>query len=391
METVKKLGILFDELADGLNINDSMLEKAESAYTALGNYIKEKNLDWNISIYPQGSFQLGTVIKPLSDDDQYDVDLVVVVNSLDISAKNLRGEILELLKSHGRYEGKIDEKKPCIRIQYADTSQFHMDVACAIPLLDKNDERVEIAKFDGLESYYYDRSNPKGYNNWFKNAMKFEEERKYFARSKGLSDTEVENLKLTKLRTPLQKTVQILKRHRDIYFANKNQDNKVSSIIITTLCARVYEDMIKSTKDEENLYLIISEILSSLDKYIIRDEKGIYHLKNPSMAEEDFLKKWENNEIQVNAFYGWLSKARLDIIQNPKNFLETDQLEFRKYFSESFGEKLVSNSLNNYGERIGKLAKEGKLYYNNKTNSLTINPNDSTYSPHTFFGGNEIE
>src|SRR5690625_6144742 len=40
-------------------------------------------------------------------------------------------------------------------------------------------------------------------------------------------------------KTPLQRAVQLFKRYRDIYFENK--ENEVSSIVITTLVASLYQ------------------------------------------------------------------------------------------------------------------------------------------------------
>lgn len=39
----EKLNIIFDNLANGLNINQTMMEKAETAYNALSEHIKNSN------------------------------------------------------------------------------------------------------------------------------------------------------------------------------------------------------------------------------------------------------------------------------------------------------------------------------------------------------------
>ena len=54
MTKEQKLNMIFDSLADGLNITQTMLQKAEKAYNALGEHIKNVNQEWNVSIYPQG-------------------------------------------------------------------------------------------------------------------------------------------------------------------------------------------------------------------------------------------------------------------------------------------------------------------------------------------------
>ena len=146
MRKEEKLNMIFDNLADGLNITQTMMKKAETAYNALGEHIKNSNEEWDAIVYPQGSFQLGTVIKPVNDEEQYDVDLVVSVKTPYYDAEMLRNEVLQVLESHGRYEGKIENKKPCIRIQYADSSQFHMDIASAQEIGITNDTSINIAR-----------------------------------------------------------------------------------------------------------------------------------------------------------------------------------------------------------------------------------------------------
>lgn len=111
MRKEQKLNMIFDNLADGLNITQTMMQKAEKAYSALGEHIKKSNEEWDVIVYPQGSFQLGTVIKPVNDEEQYDVDLVVLVKTPYYNAETLRTEVFEVLESHGRYEGKIENKK----------------------------------------------------------------------------------------------------------------------------------------------------------------------------------------------------------------------------------------------------------------------------------------
>lgn len=116
MRKEEKLNMIFDNLADGLNITQTMMKKAETAYNALGEHIKNSNEEWDVIVYPQGSFQLGTVIKPVNDEEQYDVDLVASVKTPYYDAEMLRNEVLQVLESHGRYEGKIENKKPCKHI-----------------------------------------------------------------------------------------------------------------------------------------------------------------------------------------------------------------------------------------------------------------------------------
>ena len=388
MRKEQKLNMIFNNLADGLNITQTMLKKAETAYNALGEHIKNSNEEWDVTVYPQGSFQLGTVIKPVNDEEQYDVDLVVLVKTPRYEAKTLREEVLQILESHGRYEGKIENKKPCIRIQYADSAQFHMDIASAQDIEISNDTSINIARFDEDERYFYEVSNPKGYIEWFKKTMQFEELQKSQRALYAACQTEVEELELSKMRTPLQKAIQILKRHRDIFFSEmENADDKPSSIIITTLCAMAYEDF-RGKYEKDNIYLTIVNMLEKFPHYVKKNSEGEYYLENPSNPKENFLKKWCDNSELVVAFEQWISKARTDIIYNPESFIEDEPQKLRKSLYESFGKRDADIALENYGKQIAEYAQNGQLKYDKDSANVVLNENEGKpYSKHTYFGG----
>jgi len=74
-----EIGYLLNEIAQSLDISDTLFEDAERKYRAVGSWLGEGDSQlakFTPEIYPQGSFLLGTVIKPLSDEDEYDIDLV---------------------------------------------------------------------------------------------------------------------------------------------------------------------------------------------------------------------------------------------------------------------------------------------------------------------------
>ena len=215
--------------------------------------------------------------------------------------------------------------------------------------------------------------------------MRYEEFRK--AQAVFEAQTVVQELKLSRIRTPLQKAVQILKRHRDIYFMNRNDsDNRPSSIIVTTLCAMAYADTF-GTYEKENTYLTILNMLNRIPHYLNRNEAGEFYLVNPSNPEENFLKKWNENDALVLAFREWSAKAKMDIITNPDRFIDNDQSSLRTNLLESFGKRDMEKALDIYGKQIGDLADSGKLYYAAKGGNVTLNEQEGkAYNKHTYYG-----
>ena len=69
---------VFEEIVATLDIPESAYEKVEKRYKDLGEWFgraEAKCSKFDPHVYPQGSFRLGTVVRPLNDDDEYDLDL----------------------------------------------------------------------------------------------------------------------------------------------------------------------------------------------------------------------------------------------------------------------------------------------------------------------------
>ena len=73
-------------------------------------------------------------------------------------------------------------------------------------------------------------------------------------------------------KAPLQIAVQVLKRHRDIYF--DGSDDAPISIIITTLAARAYQG-------QDSIYATLSHLLERMPNFIEYDANGLAYIRNP--------------------------------------------------------------------------------------------------------------
>ena len=68
-------------IAENLDISQTMREKAEKSYRAVGEWLSDCDVNSDVKIMPQGSFYLGTVIRPVSAEDEYDIDLVCLLKN----------------------------------------------------------------------------------------------------------------------------------------------------------------------------------------------------------------------------------------------------------------------------------------------------------------------
>ncbi len=150
--------------------------------------------------------------------------------------------------------------------------------------------------------HLWQHSNPIGYAEWFFRSMQrvLREAQEILAKSAGVS---VEDIPEWRVRTPLQRAVQILKRHRDVYF-EVDDERRPFSIIITTLAARAYTG---HTDIADALIAIINEMPRYID-----NRNGKWWVENPAHPEENFADKWNEKADRRVAFLTWLGKARTD-------------------------------------------------------------------------------
>ena len=139
-------------------------------------------------------------------------------------------------------------------------------------------------------------SNPHAYRIWFEDRMKdvLRVEKGHYA---ARNNIDIAAVPTYRVRTPLQKAIQLMKRHRDILFQH-NDENAPISIIITTLAARAYNG-------EDNVYEALRNIVAKMPLFIEQRHDG-YWVENPVMSEENFADKWNETPAKATAFYQWL-------------------------------------------------------------------------------------
>ena len=315
MYTKDQLNDLYERIVKDIDISDALFDAAEREYTELGKWIDRETPTYKVSIYPQGSFALGTVNKPITGADDYDLDLVCEFEQqYGLSARVLKWSVVKpLLEQYRKTKGEIEEKRRCWHVEYVDAPQFHMDVIPAV----YRGSYIDITDHDEEnDRYEYIGSNPKGYVKWFQGRMAVRRralrEQYCLMHSDVIkSQADIEALKEYHYKTPLQKAIQLLKRHRDVMFAGDKNNVKPISIIITTIAAELYDN-------EDNIVDTLANILTKAEGYIWAHKVGDdFHVDNPSYTggnTENFAEKWNKHPERAAAFFQWLQQARNDLI-----------------------------------------------------------------------------
>lgn len=374
------LANLYNSLADTLNISKSKQTDAINSYEAVGRFLGSIDDKYEIAVAPQGSFSLGTVIKPLSDEDgEYDIDLICLIkNGYLMDSKAIKLLIGNHLKGSTRYAAMLEDKegRRCWKLQY---SEFHMDILPSVPKEKNLINTKEIRITHKIDNGNYERrySNPYAYQTWFKSQMQDIFQRGAYDYSVK-NAVEIDQVETFRVRTPLQKSIQLLKRHKDIIF-KEDDENAPISIIITTLAAHAYNG-------ENNLYKALETILNGMEKHIIKDATGKYFICNPVMNEENFADKWEVVPEKAEAFFAWLLKAKKDILENPLQVIGFDKLA--ENLSPVFGKSMIERAFEGMAKETRESGINKNLYVDTLNGGLTTEKNLSSVNvpPHNFFG-----
>lgn len=315
MDNFRNSGPRFDRLSEALDVPQSYYEKAAARHLSIGNWFcreASKIAQFSPSVFPQGSFRLGTVIRPLIAGEEYDLDTVCylpLLKKADVSQRDLKEMVGDEVKAYASAHSILEpvvERNRCWRLDYADEVKFHVDILPCLPDHDPSDLIIALtcktSPTFAVRSPDWPTSNPAGYAAWFEQRMATAAETR---RRRLVADgaySSVQEVPAYALRTPLQRVVQILKRHRDVMFIDA-ADLKPISAIITTLSAHAYEG-------EEDLGVAVLSVLERMPLYVGRNAPRV---ANPANPDEDFGDKWAKDPRLEKNFYEWRQQAIRDV------------------------------------------------------------------------------
>lgn len=342
----EELSDLLRAIADDLDIPGHLYEDAVVKYTDVGEWLAQEDSElaqYQPDIFPQGSFRLGTMVRPINDSDEYDIDLVchLKIKKENTTQKELKDRVGKRLKARTDIKDILTESRRCWILDYREP--FHMDVLPVIPNADQLPNGILLTD---TELRHWQFSNPIDYAEWFKEQMKvvLMTKRAAYAKRYQMSIEEVPEYEI---KTPLQRVVQILKRHRDIYFEN-DLNNRPISIIITTLAAKAYAN-------QPDLYEALVSVATRMHEYIEKRDNGEWWVENPVEKGENFAHKWNEYPERRHAFFNWLEKVRDDFVSAP----QTDSLtKTVATLSPALGRDVVARAASSLGVQSRSLTKK---------------------------------
>ncbi len=348
------LSMLLDGAVETLDIPPHLHQLATEVYEEVGAWLAEQG-GYRCRIYPQGSFRLGTVVRPITGTGEFDIDLVflLAIAMENITQADLKKRVGDLLQGYlqwkQRHEGDgpktCESRRRCWTLTYPDYG-FHLDVLPTIPDVEYPPTGILLTD---AELRLWQHSNPIGYAIWFRSRS--EELQHLLAALAVKRHVNVADVPEWAVRSTLQRVVQVLKWHCMVRFA-EDPDNRPPSILVTTLAARAYNG-------EQDLFTATCKVVTGMTNFI-EQRHGSWWIPNPAHEEENFADKWNEYSERRAAFFAWhreISALLGDLAQLQGKGLQV----VASRMSDSFGLEPVQRSVERFAERLRRQGEMGAL------------------------------
>lgn len=343
-------------IAAKLQLPQEKRAKAEGKYHELGECLEAEGSPFRgyaPNIYSQGSMTIGTTVKP-KGRDEYDLDAVL---EMDLAGHPVYTEnpvqlLLDLeyyLETLPEYKGLVKKRTRCVCLNFP--GDFHLDVIPATP--DGMAIMPECVKVPDRNERDWMPSNPRGFAAWINQAAKT----KVFDMAKAICRVEpVPGEEPSRMKPPLKRVIQLLKRHRDMYF-NGNGKKKPPSIILTTLAGEASLLMKEFNPSAAQVFVAVLEYM----QFRIDQAPGVMEVVNPSHREERFSDKWEKEAdglARYRGFKEWVAKALGDV----REMLELDTVRMAHKLKEMFGEDIARSAFQDQARAVREARERGELH-----------------------------
>jgi hypothetical protein len=357
---------MLDSVFDNLDLTKTQRERIETAYNAVGNYLAscEHPLLEGAQIYPQGSMRLRTTNKP-SGQEEFDVDLILFLPN---AAHTTRDEIVRVVKQHlldnEVYKELVEDLPRGLRINYK--GDYHLDITPA--------KAYDLKGLQGHPLWVVDKhtgfkeSNPEGMAQGFDKACSMLPViRKAHVFMEALTNRSVTELPDQSKKKPLNRIIQILKRHRDVWSqqdGNIHADFRPISVVITMLASLAYVEIVKSGKEYDNEFDLILDVIELMPHHIETNFDEVL-ITNPTMKPENYAEKWNRVERQEgqkyrNAFYIW-HRAAVDTFEHLARANNQGIDNMFTALSGAFGERPVIAAKDRIIETVNANRSNGNL------------------------------
>lgn len=370
------IGWLLANVAEVVDLPPDMYAAAEEQYRLVGQFLADQSGGQGWDVYPQGSVRLGTVVRPFTGDEGFDLDMVCRRNIEKTSTTQAKlkeevGDVLaEYLGANRDVPGvpySCTPSRRCWTLHYP--VEFHMDVLPAIPNPVTKPTGILLTDKQLTE---WLPSDPIAYASWFRERMATEFLQRKTALVAELRKS-IEQVPDWQVKTTLQQLVQVLKVHRDLHFLDDLED-RPPSILITTLAAYAYNG-------DSDLFDAILHVVAHMAEFI--EVSSSYPRVMSPVADENFADKWSEYPERQRKFRSWLNKISVDL-QEAADLNGWPKVTARP--GESFGTELIIKAAQKVGVETREMREAGRLGVIGAAATLATVADGPKIPKHGFYG-----
>ena len=128
LEEKRQFGEIFETLGETLDITETQYNAAVNSYSAVGDWLAKPEstlAPYKPIIRPQGSFMLGTMVKPINENDDLDIDLVCELTGKDPrwTQYDLKHKVGDRLSANEQYRRMLDDEgRRCWTLIYSNSA-----------------------------------------------------------------------------------------------------------------------------------------------------------------------------------------------------------------------------------------------------------------------------
>jgi|GEM_PF-1325669 len=313
MDDKEKSKIIETFLIDNVVLGETRENRIRDGAMVIEKLLKnsEPFKDLFVELAPQGSFRNGTSIKPITDGDDFDLDLLFTLKQVDgWYPKDYLSNLHDFFYNLDRYKKIVDTrgKTRCVTLDYA-VGDFHIDL---VPCIDFQGQKLIMNKKDDV----FENTDGDGYAKWFYNQNNI---------ANGY----------------LAQAIQLLKYVRDY----KNTFSIKSVVLTTILGNQVRHD---DSLNFSDLSSALRLLLQRVDDYL-QVNFSMPDVYNPAMPSEKFTDRhWTTDQYDNfrEMFHVYTEKIL--------NGLESQDPDiFESELQEVFGDRLQIINKNNFDPALG--------------------------------------
>ena len=281
-------------LSNTVNINQSRLDRLNEHVSAVTTFLS-RNLDGFEKVERQGSYALGTIIKPL-EGREYDADILLFMKYVPgKKPADYIAEPYKCLRDSGTYEDMVHRKTRCAYLDYA--GDFHLDI---VPCIEVGGRRY-VCNRDTNE---FEPTDGTGYRDWF-------------------------NKKNSITNGNLKRVTRLLKDMRD-----HKGNFTAPSILLTTLIGNAVYDFEDDT-NFKNVPDTLLNVCSRINDFLQANPEQP-EIRNPVLPEETFTRHWDAAKYR-NFREKFDVYTRNVVDAHSETDPEKSAQKWRKLFGDNFG------------------------------------------------------